>query len=167
MTGSKSSHIRVTRRIGEGETIRIYAVADGTLSEAQLWLSQQTLPNGRDLQVWLGKKGCRLDSSNGPAFILRSAFGATLEMYYRAGTLYRKDGPAVVWADGLTAEEIYLRNGQLDRQDGPALIERNAKGKIVHGVFAEQGRLIRDERPPRPSAAPRVGIAATPSGPHP
>jgi hypothetical protein len=67
----------------------------------------------------------------------------------------------------LTAEEIYLRNGQLDRQDGPALIERNAKGEIVHGVFAEHGRLIRDERPPRLSATPRVGIAATPPGPHP
>lgn len=56
-----------------------------------------------------------------------------------------------------------MRNGQLDRGDGPALIERNAKGEIVHGVFAEQGRLIRDERPPRPSLAPRVGNAVRPA----
>jgi len=162
MTGSKTSHIRVTQRIGEGETIRIYAVAGGTLGEAQLWLSQQTLPNGRDLQIWLENKGCLLDSSNGPAFVLRSAFGATLEMYYRAGTLYRKDGPAVVWADGLTAEELYAqrparprgRSGahrtQRQRRNRPWSVRRTGpfdpRRAAASAVLGSQGRQRRQAR---------------------
>jgi hypothetical protein len=81
------------------------------------------------LQAWLESKGCRLDSSNGPAFAIRSADGSIHEVHYRAGKLHRENGPAIVrqTAAGSSLEEYYL-DGNRHREDGPAVIKRFTKG---------------------------------------
>jgi hypothetical protein len=74
MTGNPTSHITVIHKIGEVESTRIYAVSEETLREAQILPQKAT---GHAVKAFLEKKGCRLDSDSGPAYIERRADGST------------------------------------------------------------------------------------------
>jgi hypothetical protein len=126
VTGDHTSHITVTHSDGGIETTSVYAVSQDIARELDRkrdWLGSK--PVGQDLRVWLGKKGCRLDSSVGPAIIRRFADGSTWEGHYRDGEAHREDGPAIVrrFADGST-EEYFYRDGRLEREGGPAIVWR-------------------------------------------
>jgi hypothetical protein len=101
VTGDRTSHITVTYRDGGGEITCIYAISEETLRELGRHAKH---PTGKALQAWLKSKGCRLDSSGGPAYVCRFLDGSTEEYYYRDGKLHREGGPAFVkrTADGAT-----------------------------------------------------------------
>lgn len=111
MTGDQTSHITVTYRIGSKEITCTYAISETMLRDAQIW-QQEKKPAGEDVERWLERKGCQLDSSDGPAFAERHDDGFSAEAYYNKGKLHRDVGPALVYhyATG-SAMEMYYRNG--------------------------------------------------------
>jgi hypothetical protein len=117
MSGAQTSHITVTYREDGDEITRIYAVTEDVsrkLDRKRDWLGRH-IKNwpGKKLQEWLEDNGARLDSSAGPAVVVRVANGATTEEYYHDGKLHREDGPAYARrdADG-TPHKEYWRNGR-------------------------------------------------------
>jgi hypothetical protein len=113
MTGNQVAHITVHYKGGyiEGDAVftKTYAISADLLCEA-LANARRT---GRELREWLEDKGCQLDSSGGPAFVMRRPDGSSVEGYHRDGKPHREDGPAYVWrnADGTINEEQYFRDG--------------------------------------------------------
>ena len=147
MTDNQDSHITVTYRDDDAEITCIYAISEDTLRDAQAWSSHQTNATGKDLQAWLERKKCQLDSSGGPAYVRRNADGSRVETYCRDGRWHREDGPAFVrrFGDGSTEEEYY-REGRLHREDGPAAIHHFADGSMVEKYFCH-GKLHREDGP--------------------
>lgn len=146
MTGTQTSHITVTCKNGGTEITRIYAVNEDALRDAQLWSNQQNNPTSKALGAWLETKGCRLDSSSGPACVLRWADGSTREEYYRDGKLHRELGPATIERNTHGTTEAYYRADKLHREDGPALVWRHTDGSTEEYYFRD-GRLHRDDGP--------------------
>ena len=144
MTGDRTPHITVTYRNGRAEITSVYTVNEEISRELDRHIKK---PGGEDLQAWLEKKGCQLDSSGGPALVWRFASGTTEEMYYREGRLHREDGPALVWcyANGSTMEQYY-RNGELHREDGPAVVKRYANGSNYEEYYRD-GKKHREDGP--------------------
>lgn len=141
VTSDQTSHIRVTDSDGGVEITSVYAVTEEVSGE----LDRRTQkPTGKDLQAWLETKGCRLDSSGGPAFVRRHSTGETEEYYYRDGKPHREDGAAAVWrfADGSVIEEYY-RDGKLHREGGPAVVKRFADGSVIEEYYSD-GELHRE-----------------------
>jgi hypothetical protein len=132
-----------------GEITQTYAINEDISRKLRWkrdWLGRK--PTGRDLVDWLEKKGCRLDSSEGPAYIQRYRNGATEEIYFRDGKLHREDGPADVWrfADG-TTEERYYRDGKFLKAERSAPRTPSSTG---------------DGAPVRPAAASQMPAEAVP-----
>jgi uncharacterized protein len=144
VTSSQTSHIKVTYTDSGVEITAVYAVNEEISRE----LGRRTQrPTGTDLQAWLESKGCRLDSTSGPAFVRRHETGEMEEYYYRDGRPHREDGPAAVWhfADGAMIEEYY-RDGKLHREDGPAAVRRFADGAVIEEYYRD-GKLHREGGP--------------------
>jgi hypothetical protein len=116
-----TTHITVTYKVFGDESVLTYAVNEDTLRDLRAWLKTQSNATGRDLRVWLENKGCALDCSDGPAIVVRTDDGSTVEMYYRNGKRHRDDGPAVIFrgADGLTTAEKYYSDGELIERPAP------------------------------------------------
>jgi hypothetical protein len=143
------SHITVTYghggdEVNRVEVTRVYAVNKDISRELGQHIEK---PNGEDLRAWLEAKGCPLDSSGGPAYVVCFADGSTVEEYYRDGKRHREDGPAVVWrkADG-TMEDTYYRDEKRHREQGPAYVLRSADGSTGE-YFYRDGRLDREDGP--------------------
>jgi hypothetical protein len=147
MTGNETSHITVTYKDGDAEITCSYAISEDTLRDANVWSSQQTNPPGKDLQSWLKKRECQLDSCNGPAYVRRFADGGVIETYCHHGRWHRDGGPAYIrrYPDGSTEEEYY-RNGRRHRDDGPAVIHHHADG-YTEERYCQQGKLHREDGP--------------------
>lgn len=122
MTGGQTSHITVSYRDSGAEIDSIYAVNEDISREFGLLKL-----SGKDLKAWLESRRCRLDSSDGPALIVRFS-RTTTEYYYRNGKPHREDGPAYVvrYADGSTYEKycldgVRLRKDEYDARTHPLL----------------------------------------------
>ena len=113
MTGPQTSHITVNYQENGAEFTCIYEISEELRREMKVWSGKRKNPTDRDLLVWLNNKGCRLDSSGGPAYVQRDADGSTVEAYYRDGIAHREDGPAIIChnTDGGTVERYY-RDGK-------------------------------------------------------
>jgi hypothetical protein len=134
----RTSHITVICWDSGVEITRIYAVNQEIARE----FGQKHNPSGRGLLAWLEAKGCRLDSSDRPAYVRRSADGVREEYYYRNGKQHREDGPAVVRreADGSTYEYCY--------KDGK-LVEPFAPPSVIGGVTVRRiAKAPGRQRPP-------------------
>jgi len=108
MTGSHISHVTVTyTSYGVGLTC-VYAVNEDVVRELK---RQVNKPTGNDLNAWLNKRGCKLDSSDGPALVRQNENGSTEESYFRDGKLHREDGPAVLTVSNGSMLEMYYRDG--------------------------------------------------------
>jgi hypothetical protein len=135
----RTSHITVICRDGGDEITSVYAVNKDISRELDQRIKK---PTGKDLQAWLEAKGCRLDSSDRPAYVRRSADGVREEYYYRNGKQHREDGPAVVRreADGSTYEYCY--------KDGK-LVEPFAPPSVIGGVTVRRiAKAPGRQRPP-------------------
>lgn len=143
MTGDQTAHITVSYRDSDAEITGVYAVNEHISRELGHHMRK---PVGKELAMWLEKKGCRLDSPDGPALVRRTTDGATGEAYYRDGKYHRQGGPAISsrHADGSTEE--YYRDGRLHRKDGPALVWRYANGSMVERYYRD-GKLHREDGP--------------------
>ena len=108
MTSGQTSHITVTYRDSGIDVTRIYAISEHISCDLDRHMQK---PTGKDLQSWLVKRGCRLDSADGPAVVWHGADGTKVEEYYRDGRRYRENGPAIVksFADGSTEKTIPSR----------------------------------------------------------
>jgi hypothetical protein len=134
-----------TYRDAVAVTTHVYAVDENTLRDAQIWAAKKKHSVGKELDAWLFKKGCKLDSSDGPAITARFADGTTQVEYYRDGLLHREDGPASIYrsADGMTVEQYY-RNGKLLKE------ERLAPLSSILGVTVERPALDVPNKPAEP-----------------
>ncbi len=143
MTGDQTPHITVTYSAFDTEFSYTYAVNEDISRELN---QQEPKPAGAALLSWLESKGCRLDSSGGPAVAVRNADSSVVQ-YFRDGKLHREGGPAVAacYAHGPT-EERYYRDGRLHREDGPASINRNADGSMEE-EYCRNGKRHRDDGP--------------------
>ena len=74
VTGGQNSHITVTYKDRSTETSLIYAVSEDVSCELGRHIKN---PTGKDLEEWLEKRGCQLDSSGGPAVVRRNANGSS------------------------------------------------------------------------------------------
>jgi hypothetical protein len=160
MTGGQTSHITVSYRAGGwdktgthrdavADHTHVYAVDENTLHDAQVWAAKQKHPVGKELELWLVKKGCKLDSSGGPAMVAHFADGTTQVEYYRDGRLDRADGPAYVWrsANGFTVEKYY-RDGILVKEEHLAPLSG------ILGVKVERPAPKMPDRTAGPGPAP-------------
>ena len=121
MTGNDASHLTVTYWDSGSETTLTYAISGDIARELNQHAQK---PTGKDLSAWLQSKGCRLDSSDGPAWVRRWDDGVR-EEYYRDGRLHREGGPALITRNskGLTTEKAYFRDGRF--------IKRKVPGKLA------------------------------------
>jgi hypothetical protein len=164
MTGNQASHITVTTRTSGGhafevsfsttEATYVYVVSEKILRELSRkrdWLDRRIdHPTGQALKNWLEEKGCRLDSPDGPAIVLRETIRPiggilktdTTEIYYRDGEVCRYVRRS---SDGSGCEE-YVRNGKLHREDGPAYLRIDANGIKVE-VYYRNSVRHRDDGP--------------------
>lgn len=126
-------HCTVSYRESGVDIIRTYAVREDVARELDRYVRK---PEGKNLQAWLEQKGCKLDSSGGPAFVRRDADGGTEEHYYRDGIKHREIGPATLrrYADGGRAEKYY-REGKRHRENGPAVVIRYADGATCEEYY--------------------------------
>jgi hypothetical protein len=161
MTGEQTSHITIIYRDYGNEFTLTYAVDETTLNRA---LREVKEPTGKALKIWLEDRGCRLDSPDGPALLIRNAEGSTEDYYYRDGELHRDDGPAIVkrFADA-SSEERYCRSGKLHREDGPAFVHRNADGTTRVEEYFRDGKTYL----PSLCVIPGVTVRHAPKGPGP
>ena len=84
MTSRPTSHITVSYWTGFAKITHIYAASETTLREAAYL-------TGEALEVWLRKKGCKLDCADGPAKVVRFWDGMRVEFYYRDGVARTKN----------------------------------------------------------------------------
>jgi hypothetical protein len=82
----------VTYEERDAEITEIYAIGQDLQRELD---GLRRKPAGKALKDWLEEKGCRLDCSDGPAYVRREADGWAVEEHIRNGE-WRTDGPAMV-----------------------------------------------------------------------
>lgn len=102
-------------------------------------------------EYWKDGIGGILDNEYGPAFVLKSPRGVTLEeQYYRDGRLHRWSGPAKISrrSDGSISQEQWYRDGHLHRDDGAAEIVYNLSGKSSE-TFWRDGVCVPDAKADR------------------
>jgi hypothetical protein len=121
MADNQTSHITVAYQDGPHTHITCVYAIDGKTSRKlhakKDWLGRQRQePTGEALAVWLRKHACKLDSSDGPAYVKHYLSGTTVEDYYRDGQEHREDGPSsIVRRPDGSGYEFYCKNGQLEK----------------------------------------------------